>query len=113
MVKFFSIATFCGCVFLFSACVTREASPAAPSDDAELVQGQKVYNSKCASCHGSAGEGGVGLQLNEGAVLAAYPEFAAQVALVKEGRDAMPAFADSLSEEEIKAVTRYTREVLE
>jgi len=43
-----------------------------------------VYQ-KCASCHGSGGGGGVGPQLNGGAVLAQFPQAADQLFWVMEG----------------------------
>jgi mono/diheme cytochrome c family protein len=86
--------------------------PEAPADDPELVQGRDVYIANCVSCHGGAGAGGRGNKLNEGQVLESFPDPADQVALVTGGRQAMPAFGDRLSNEEIEAVVRFTREVL-
>jgi mono/diheme cytochrome c family protein len=46
-------------------------------------------------------------------VVAAYPDVAAQIDVVTNGKgDGMPAFADKLTAGEIEAVVRYTREVL-
>lgn len=92
--------------------------PEVPADangevDAVLVQGRAVYGSHCASCHGSSGGGGLGVKLNEGAVLAAYETVESQAAVVAAGPGEMPAFSERLSEVEILAVTRYTREVLQ
>lgn len=85
---------------------------AAPGDDAELVEGQQVYASQCASCHGVQGEGGRGKQLSEGTVLSAFPSPSDQLELVVNGSGQMPAFGKRLSEEQLAAVTRYTREVI-
>jgi hypothetical protein len=49
-----------------------------------LGEGQTVYAS-CASCHGSAGAGGVGRQLNEGEVLLTFPTLEEQASLVYTG----------------------------
>ena len=42
-----------------------------------------------------------------------YPDAADQVAVVRDGRRSMPSFGGTLSEAEIEAVVRYTREVLD
>ncbi len=94
-----------------SACST-ERPPEVSIDDPELVQGREVYARACASCHGASGGGGVGLKLSEGAVVEAFPDIEAQIALVAEGRNNMPAFGDRLSVEDQRAVARYTREAL-
>lgn len=104
------------------------------SEDPELELGAQVYSSACAGCHGSNGEGGTGRALDE--VLLTFPEFEDHVAWVVNGSPeagtpygspdrpggqrisqsggfaAMPGFGDELDEEEIRAVTRYEREVL-
>lgn len=94
-----------------SAC-TAAAPPAVSIDDPELVRGREVYARSCASCHGAAGGGGVGLKLSEGAVIEAFPDLEAQIDMVAEGRNNMPAFGDRLSIEDQRAVARYIREVL-
>jgi cytochrome c oxidase subunit 2 len=100
-----------GLALLVGAC-TADDVPAAPVDDAELVQGQAVYTSNCANCHGPAGGGALGTKLNGGEVLERMPEADDQVALILEGRNQMPGFDGKLSEAEIDAVVRYTREVI-
>ncbi len=98
-----TILTAAGCV---------GASPEVSGDDPELVTGRDIYSRSCASCHGSAGQGGRGDRLNGGAVLEAYPDPAGQGELIAQGRNSMPAFTGKLSPDEIDAVVRYTREVL-
>ncbi|MGF1597748.1 MAG: c-type cytochrome [Acidimicrobiales bacterium] len=93
------------------ACVSGDL-PAAPADDAELVEGRTVYAAQCASCHGADGSGGTGSRLDEGRMAEAYPDPADQRAVIADGRRAMPAFGNKLSDAEIDAVVRYTREVL-
>ncbi len=98
-------------VLLLAGCINT--SPiAAPSGDAELVAGQQVFASQCASCHGVQGQGGRGTQLSDGSVLSAYPNPADQLDLVVNGRGQMPAYGKRLSEEQLAAVVRYTREVI-
>lgn len=41
-----------------------------------------------------------------------YPNIDDQIALITNGKGAMPAFSKKLSAEQITSVTRYTREVL-
>ncbi len=84
----------------------------APPGDSELQLGQTVYTRNCASCHGAAGAGGRGVRLNEGAVLRSFPLVSDQIDVIANGRRTMPAFSGRLTEEDIEAVVRYTREVL-
>lgn len=98
-------------VFMLAGCINT--SPiGAPSDDAELVAGQQVYASQCASCHGVQGQGGRGAQLSDGSVLSTYPTAADQLDVVVNGKGQMPAYGKRLSEEQLAAVVRYTREVI-
>ncbi len=104
--------------------------------DPVLLQGQGTFASSCASCHGKAGGGGVGRPLNNGQVILTFPDPAQHIDWVKNGSPAagtpygnpdrpggqhiaqetsggpMPAFGESLSEEEIAAVVRYEREII-
>lgn len=86
--------------------------PEVTSEDPVLVEGRDIYARNCASCHGTAGDGGVGGQLSGGEAAAKYPDIEDQIELVANGRDNMPAYAGRLSAEELEAVVRYTREVL-
>jgi len=77
------------------------------------VIGQDIWAARCATCHGSTGNGGTGPKLNEGRVLEKYPELSVQASVIANGVGVrMPAFREKLSVAEIEAVTRYTREVL-
>ena len=98
-------------VTIVAACSGGTSSPAAPADDAGLVQGQQIYSQNCASCHGASGQGGYGPKL-AGVVAVKYPNIDDQIALITNGKGAMPAFSKKLSAEQITSVTRYTREVL-
>lgn len=88
-------------------------TPSTPSDPV-LAQGQDVYNRQCAQCHGVTGGGGVGPAI-AGVLEERYPDIAEHIAIIENGRSGtnMPAFKDRLSAEEIEAVARYEREVLE
>jgi len=84
----------------------------APADEPELVLGQTIYSNNCSSCHKADGSGGRGLALNEGLVIEKYPDPADQAALIANGKGLMPSYSARLSAEQLDAVVRYTREVL-
>jgi mono/diheme cytochrome c family protein len=72
-----------------------------------------IFKENCARCHGDAGLGtDKGISLVKGHALH-HPEgdFIRQV--TDGEKDKMPSFKDKLSEEEIKAVVRYVREVIQ
>lgn len=96
---------------IVAACSGGGSTPAAPSDDPVLVEGQQIYSQNCASCHGAAGGGGYGKKL-AGVVTTNYPNIDDQIALITNGKGAMPSFSKKLTAEQILAVSRYTREVL-
>jgi mono/diheme cytochrome c family protein len=111
-------------------------SPAATGGAGELELGAEVYASRCASCHGGGGGGGVGRALSNGEVLLTFPDIEQMIEFVAVGTDGigtgtpygdpdrpggahvagsfgvMPAFADSLTPEELLAVVRHEREAL-
>jgi mono/diheme cytochrome c family protein len=78
-----------------------------PTASADTV---KVYNEKCAMCHGEDGKG-----VTKGAAdftNAAWQkkETDAEFAeMIKKGKKPMPAFGDKLSEEQINALVQYIR----
>jgi len=101
-----------GVLALLGTACTAGTAVEAPSDDAELVLGQAVYTNNCASCHGADGAGRRGAALNGDALLTSYPDPADLRALIAAGRRTMPAFDGRLTDEQLDAVVRYTREVL-
>jgi mono/diheme cytochrome c family protein len=92
-----------------------------------VVLGAALYVNNCATCHGSNGEGGVGPQLNGGEVLKVWPNLADHLKWVHTGgapyiggtigathitvpaNNVMPAFAGSLTDEQIADVVCYER----
>lgn len=74
-----------------------------------VVDAASIYGQQCAACHGAAGEGGVGPALADGRTVERYPDAADQVAVVADGRGAMPAFADRLTSEEIESIVDFVR----
>jgi mono/diheme cytochrome c family protein len=97
--------------------------------------GARVFAGNCSSCHGGAGQGGVGPKLAGGEAKLTFPDEADHITWVKTGSQTkpkgtpygdparpggqhivnsggMPAFGGQLSEEEIAAVVTYERENL-
>jgi mono/diheme cytochrome c family protein len=110
-------------------------SPAESITDPVLAEGQEIYAAQCAGCHGGSGEGNTGRPL-AGEVYLTFPDIEGHIAWITNGSPAagtpygdpnrpggqhisqdgfgeMPAFGDSLTEEQILAVARYEREVLD
>ncbi|CAN5682996.1 hypothetical protein BH20ACT2_BH20ACT2_09100 [soil metagenome] len=104
-------------------------SPPGEDGGGPLAEGEAIYNSQCSSCHGATGGGGVGPALAGGAVAETFPEFADHVEWIRLGSDGwpeatygangtevgasgavMPAFGESLTDEELALVVRYERE---
>ncbi len=89
--------------------------PAGPDGEPDpvLVQGRDVYGSQCANCHGNEGQGGRGKPLNGGRALDRFPEIESMIEVVTEGKGSgMPSFGGKLADDEIEAVVRYVRDVL-
>lgn len=110
-------------------------TPEVGISDPVLALGQEVY-SNCAGCHGSAGQGGTGRPLADSVSLT-FPNIQDHIDFVTNGSPAagtpygdpnrpggqhiarsqgfgtMPAWEGTLTEEEILAVVRYEREVLD
>jgi cbb3-type cytochrome c oxidase subunit III len=92
-----------------AACGGSGGAPT-PSDPV-LAQGQQVYQAHCVTCHGNKGQGGAGMKL-AGKVAEHFPNIADQITVIQNGRASMPAWKNSLSPDEIRAVARYERECL-
>ena len=81
--------------------------------DPVLELGRTVYGAQCQNCHGNEGQGGRGKPLNRGRALERYPEIESMIEVVTQGKGSgMPSFDDKLEPDEIEAVVRYVREVL-
>ena len=110
-----SIAAVALAATLLTAC--GDDPPAIPvgpdgQPDPVLVLGQDLYGKNCSQCHGNAGGGGRGPRISGGRLADKFPDVADQRLIVAEGRNAMPGFGAKLTEEELDAILRYTREVL-
>jgi mono/diheme cytochrome c family protein len=113
-------------------------SPGVSISDPVLLQGKEIFATQCSGCHGAGGEGGTGRPL-AGQALLTFPKIADHLAWIHHGSPAkgtpygdpnrpggqhisqdnwgaMPAFGQAdggpLSDDEICAVARYEREVL-
>lgn len=86
----------------------NEPQEAAPVPDAAAESGEAIFATRCARCHGTDGSGGFGPAL-AGVVVERFPDASEEAAIVAEGRGSMPAFAETLTPEQIAAVVDYTR----
>jgi mono/diheme cytochrome c family protein len=80
--------------------------------DPALQTGRKVFEARCARCHGKSGGGGSGPKLSGGNVVRKYPNAEDEAQVVRNGKGTMPSWKNVLTADEIDAVVRYTREVL-
>lgn len=81
-----------------------------PEATASVDDGLKVYEGNCLACHGAEGTGGHNgpdLQLSQTA-----EDAQKVIERVKNGGTTMPAFADILTEEEIRNVAAYLSEIV-
>ncbi len=76
----------------------------------DAAKGKTIYANKCASCHGSKGEGISAPALGNPMLLATASDAFLRYTIA-EGRDGtpMPSFKDSLNKSDINAVTAYIR----
>jgi alcohol dehydrogenase (cytochrome c) len=86
------------------------ATPAATPrlDDANLVEGKRIFTTNCAVCHGDDGKGGH----TGGAPLDKVADFNAAIQAVTAGRNNMPSFRSSFTPEQIRDVTAYVVQTL-
>lgn len=83
-----------------------------PNSVAGPIDPESLYAQHCGTCHGIDGAGVIGPKLNDGAVVAAFPDIDDQITVITGGVEAtpaMPPFDDALSDAEIRAVAEYTR----
>ena len=69
-----------------------------------VLDGQKIYSDNCSKCHGDDGKAGI---LGATDLSASTADAAAKTAVVKNGRNTMPAFSGQLSDQQIDAVVGY------
>lgn len=76
----------------------------------DIVLGKEIFAENCAVCHGENGEGDIGPAIGNPASLSLNTDAFVKYA-IENGRDGtdMPAFTDTLSSDEINAVTAFLR----
>ncbi len=77
--------------------------PSAALASADVERGESVYKQACVLCHGPEGRGGHG----GGAPLDHVENFLSTVQNIRLGRNSMPAFAGTLTAEQIRDVSAY------
>ncbi len=88
---------------------SSQVTPTALSNQQLINRGEEIYARDCSSCHGPDGAGtGSYPALNQSGLLQSDDPGAA-IQLVLYGRGAMPAFEDTLSNQQIAAVLSYGR----
>lgn len=108
-VQFFAAAAALAFVVLLFVNDPEKPSGGGGGAGGAAVDGSAVFSQNCAGCHGADGGGNNGPPLNNGLVVANFPDPADQIEVVTNGRGPMPSFGDRLSPEEIQAVVEYTR----
>ncbi len=83
-------------------------STPAPDRAADVVNGEKIYRSVCVYCHGDHGQGG------EGGGKAISPTLGIDgvAAVLRAGRNQMPAFGASMTADQLKDVAAFVHERL-
>ena len=99
-------------VVALALCSVLAAAPVKAADEATV----KLYQTKCAACHGADGSGnttvGKALKLTDIRDPEAQKMSDADLTtLIAKGKDKMPANEKSLKPEQIKALVDYTREL--
>lgn len=82
---------------------------AAPSPAADVVKGNQVYMMHCAACHGMSGVSVMPGAPNFARLERLLQPDAALLASIRNGRNAMPAYAGILTDREILDVIAYLR----
>lgn len=93
-----------------------------PVEVAEGADGAQIFVQFCAPCHGQSGAGGSGPAMKGGSEQAQFPNIEDHIAFVKEGSKpgtpygtsgqgtgAMPGWAGTLNDEQIRLVVEYER----
>jgi cytochrome c oxidase subunit 2 len=81
--------------------------------DPSFEQGKKIYENYCAACHGENGGGVLYSKsaLNNSALVLGEPDKVIAVILFgRQGAGAMPGWRETLTDQEVAAVTTYTRQ---
>lgn len=85
------------------------ASGVGATTEPAVPRGEALFAEHCSACHGPTGAGGVAPSL---AGIADRLTLDAQLEVVRNGRGRMPAFAESIGDDDVASVVAYTREEL-
>jgi mono/diheme cytochrome c family protein len=86
-----------------------EELPAVDDEQLAAPTGAELYETHCSACHGSSLEGGIGPRLDAGSDAADLTD-RRLVKRISEGSEGMPAFSETLSEDEIDQILGFIRE---
>jgi mono/diheme cytochrome c family protein len=101
LVLLLPIVVACGEASSPTATPEPEIAVIEPAFGTQLARGQQLYGTYCASCHGQSGEGlGPFPALNGGQHAFSHADWEI-IAQIKNGKNAMPAFAAQLSDQDI------------
>ena len=93
----------------FPSARAQASSPTpAPSRAADVVDGEKIYRSACIYCHGDHGQGGEG----GGKAISPMLGIEGVTAVLRAGRNQMPAFGASLTAEQLNDVATFVQQRL-
>ncbi|HUF05001.1 MAG TPA: c-type cytochrome [Aridibacter sp.] len=96
---------------IFLVVLSGWKSSAAPGPLGRAQSGAAIYSESCASCHGGDGRANTRRGKRKGAkdLTKSRLSRAMGIKIITHGRGEMPAFKDSLSKAEIRAVNEYVR----
>ena len=106
-----AVATYIRSAWANTAPGVTEQQVAAAGPAVLSVVGGSLYSTKCAACHGAAGQGGGHGQFPAlaGNALANNADASGMIALIEHGRTMMPAWKGQLSAGDIAAVATFIR----
>jgi mono/diheme cytochrome c family protein len=97
--------------FALSSGGSKDDAASGPTTPFDVVT---AFAIRCTPCHGpGGGGGGIGPQLNHGAVVRAFPNIQDEIKIVTDGKGEMPAFSKrDMTKDQIRAIVKYTRTAL-
>lgn len=78
--------------------------PNTNSATAGAMDGKSLFEARCSACHGADGKAGI---MGAFDLTTSTVSHEGMVAIIKNGRNAMKAFANEMTSEEIEAVASY------
>lgn len=86
------------------SCGGTEANPKADSTGVEVVSGAQLYMDNCVICHGKDGKAGMSGATDLSKSVLSHTN---TVDVITNGRNAMRAFSNQFSKEEIEAIAKH------